>query len=577
MDNIALAFSGGGFRAALFSMGSLSYMNSLTVNDQTLLSRVKYISSSSGGSIANLVYSSYIFKGKSFEDAYIRIFQELEGEELIGRAFKLLKDDRKWKRRKDKSRNLVNAFALAYDELFEGLTFGVFSDRSANPHLDEICINTTEFANGVSFRFQSQHPGIYPKGRIGNAYINFKSKGMPAAKRIKLADILASSSCFPGGFEPVIFPEDFVYKGLSKQELLEFLVYKSSPSTLQEGKDWLHNPDFDKHTQFCLMDGGVADNQGIESLVLANERRRDKFGDFSMMILCDVTSYFMDAYTFPTENRKRWYERFNIQQLINVLKICSVLNTVMLIYAFAIGWKDWMRFLAVPGLMLTFLYLLGTFRLSVARDDAAKEKNTWGIVVFKYVDYFLKVRISAIQQMIMARFKSVMMMTTDIYLKQIRRLYYDKIFKHSKLKKVAIMNSIYELSKANQKLKKQKPDLKRETGFSAEQPITTHIKPSEAMMKVAEKARNMDTTLWFDQNHISNNLKAAILATAQFTLCYNLINHLSQPEKEAELTEAEQKLKTLLLKDWHSFHQDPYFLYNKIGLTLIEGFKPASV
>ncbi|HWW42311.1 patatin-like phospholipase family protein [Pedobacter sp.] len=575
MENIALALSGGGFRAALFSVGSLSYLNRLKVGDHSLLQQVKYISSSSGGSIANLVYSSYIFKGKTFEEAYVRLWTDLDGEDLIKRAFKLLKDDRKWKHRREKSRNLVNAFALAYDELFEGLNFELFSDRSADPHLDEICINATEFANGVSFRFQSQHPGNYPKGRIGNAYIKFKARGMAAAKKMKLADILASSSCFPGGFEPVVFPDDFVYKGLSKHELLEHLVYKYSPSTLPKGKDWLHNPDFDKNTQFCLMDGGVADNQGIESMVLANERRREKFGDFSMMILCDVTSYFMDAYTFPTENRKHWYERVNIQQLINLLKIFAVLNAGMLVSAFLFGWHNWVRVLTIPGLLVTFLYLLGTYRLSDARRVAAEKQNTWVIVFFKYVDYFLKVRISAVQQMIMARFKSVMMMNTDIYLKQIRRLYYDKIFKHSKLKKVAVMNSIYELSKANQKLKKEKPKLKTEVGFSAEQPVITNIKASEAMMEVAEKARTMDTTLWFDDNHTKDNRKAAIIATAQFTLCYNLINHFSQPEKAMALTQEEQDLKRLLLQDWHLFHKDPYFMYNEMGKQLIPDFAAA--
>src|ERR1044071_6050354 len=172
MENIALAFSGGGFRAACFSLGTLSYLNKVKYKGQPLLKNVRYISSTSGGSITNLVYSSYVFKGKTFEECYLFLASEMEGQKLIGRALEILDGSNEWKKRPAKSRNLINAFSIAYDELFKKDTFGLFDNRNNNPHLEEICINGTEFTNGLPFRFQSQHPKL-PKGKIGNTYIFF--------------------------------------------------------------------------------------------------------------------------------------------------------------------------------------------------------------------------------------------------------------------------------------------------------------------------------------------------------------------------------------------------------------------
>ena len=62
LTNIALSFSGGGFRATAFCLGILSYLNYRLItndkgNQETLHSRVQFISSASGGSFANLAYT----------------------------------------------------------------------------------------------------------------------------------------------------------------------------------------------------------------------------------------------------------------------------------------------------------------------------------------------------------------------------------------------------------------------------------------------------------------------------------------------------------------------------------------
>lgn len=56
--HIALAFSGGGFRASSFGLGVLSYLPQLQQENQTsLLENVTFISAASGGTIANAMYA----------------------------------------------------------------------------------------------------------------------------------------------------------------------------------------------------------------------------------------------------------------------------------------------------------------------------------------------------------------------------------------------------------------------------------------------------------------------------------------------------------------------------------------
>src|SRR6185436_3325969 len=106
-ENIALAFSGGGFRAAAFALGTLSYLDELKLEDETpLLQKVTYLSSASGGTIATAMYSLYSAQGHSFGKFYKDLFENLEGVKLMEKALKTLNDKKEWKNRPDKRRNL---------------------------------------------------------------------------------------------------------------------------------------------------------------------------------------------------------------------------------------------------------------------------------------------------------------------------------------------------------------------------------------------------------------------------------------------------------------------------------------
>ena len=82
------------------------------------------------------------------------------------------------------------------------------------------------------------------RGIIGNFRHQVDER---VGREIKLSEIMAVSSCFPGAFEPMRFPEDFDFY------------------TKEENKNVV-----DSFSRFEIMDGGIVDNQGVEPLKLAN-------------------------------------------------------------------------------------------------------------------------------------------------------------------------------------------------------------------------------------------------------------------------------------------------------------------
>ena len=55
-SSIGLCFSGGGYRAAAFSLGVLSYMNRTQYNGVPLLEKVEALSTVSGGTIILIIF-----------------------------------------------------------------------------------------------------------------------------------------------------------------------------------------------------------------------------------------------------------------------------------------------------------------------------------------------------------------------------------------------------------------------------------------------------------------------------------------------------------------------------------------
>lgn len=615
--SIALAFSGGGFRAGTFALGVLSYLDHTTLNEEkseTLLSRVNYLSSASGGTITTAMYSLYSAQGKSFEAFYKTLFEQTDGTELVSEALRILNDKEEWKKRPNKRRNLINSFALAYDKmLFQGASVETLNENqvSGNSSLEEVCFNATELYNGLLFRQTVQMKKDHWKSEVlyGNFNISLKHE---VAQYLRLSDLLAASSCFPVGFEPIVFPQDFENPSINATELLKgfdinlqeldwdelLLLYPKKsiedvidslpkPLDLVELKYRLQLLKKKESVQISVMDGGITDNQGVESMIQANTRRMSDGGKpFDLMMVCDVASHYMDAYQLPKEDHTSFWN-------INRIRIFSLIGSILGIVALILTWKymphtiAWYTgqcLIAVFSAITAVLFFISekvrrTITGQVHGKSGFDLRKTFPTRILQLLfRHFGGLRINLLKNMILSRITTLITLSNAVFLKRIRYLLYNQFFQLQDLKSTgrAKANHIYDLSFSN--------DLQRKKSYCVD-----YI-PSYSMQKVAENAFGMSTTLWFSEENDKELRKASIIACGQFNTCFNLLDYIWKLKKSFEsrppvfdhFSEEDKqmvnRLQEQLEADFRKFYDDPFWMYNELGEKYqVKNFKKANL
>ncbi len=585
-ENIALALSGGGFRAAAYSLGVLSYLNHIEFNDHTagskkvnLLSKVKYMSSASGGSMTNAFYTLCLAQGKPFAKFYKQILEFMQGEIALKRALEILTDDKAWDLRPDKRRNLINAFAMVYDEtaLFNKQT--IANLKATNTHLEEVCFNSTEFYKGIAFRQGVKLKGGKATARFGNFFIYLKED---ISDQLKIADVFAASSCFPAGFEPILFPYDFAYPGLDLDTLKEGVRIRLQSETAKMRQ-------FADEKKFGLMDGGITDNQGLSTLMMADEARmksKTGFKRFDLIMVNDVGSHYMDPYKEPVklEIADRFFRR--LQKILLPVIIVSAIILIVSIVGASILFLGLVQNKLVHNILLSLSVLVIAFSslalavslivrnyvftkdhseyLNRLADSANLGKNFSLEILTLVIKFLNHSRMNVFLQLLKVRVVSVLVLNNDVFLKHVRRLIFDRFYETPAWQNRRKGNHIYDLSKTNQnQLKSQLAKYD-----PVEQKLLT---PSNDIMEIAESAFNMPTTLWFDTNHVKAQKLKKIVACGQFTTCFNLIQYILDFKRSgcydkldlndpfrARIDEIEKQLKN----DWGKFNTlDPYFLF----------------
>ncbi len=234
---IALCLSGGGFRASAYHLGTLDVLHRLG-----LLARVRFLSSASGGTLLGARYLRALVRGEAFDDFVAATLRYLgERNVLLSAAQKLqtLPAD-------GRSRSIIVGAAQTYAEgdFLGPLTVGEAFAHSN--HLEEIVFGATEFGTANAFRFQ--------KSRSEAAFFGNGNHRVAdtLARRLRLADVAAASSAFPGGFEPLTFPHDF--------------FFDDDAERARALSEWTEPP-------LALMDGGIHDNQGFDGVLTAMRRK----------------------------------------------------------------------------------------------------------------------------------------------------------------------------------------------------------------------------------------------------------------------------------------------------------------
>jgi NTE family protein len=223
VDGVALALSGGGYRAMMFHVGALCRLNEVG-----LLGKLTRISSVSGGSITagflGLLWNKLQFaSGKAakfdlFVDG-IRAMADrtVDAGAVIGGIFL--------------PGAVSDRVAKAYDEvLFKGATLRDLPDDTGGL-APRFVINATNIQTSVLWRFSRPFMGDYRVGLVD-------------APDVKLCQAVAASSAFPPILSPMTLPI-------------------TQPVRATKGAD-LNRPPYT--TQAVLSDGGVYDNLGLETV-----------------------------------------------------------------------------------------------------------------------------------------------------------------------------------------------------------------------------------------------------------------------------------------------------------------------
>lgn len=281
---IALSFSGGGFRAAAYSLGSMALLQ-----DLGLLSRAKVLSGVSGGSIAIGTYlCSKAGSGAETEEHfdfyggfYLPLIQYLDQEELA-QAFVSLPKILQGKKILHNAADNINTFLeerltakgkKKSQALFANKAIaGMLENTGLSP--DYVFFNTTNITTLDLFRFGIQRTRgaeTNPTFFLNRYFV--KPSGHEASQKIykqageiRIADCIASSFAFPGGFEPMIFPNDFFRSSNRSSWSNESTGSAMNQPWITARSTFELTPICDYKPYVAFLDGGLYDNLGLASV-----------------------------------------------------------------------------------------------------------------------------------------------------------------------------------------------------------------------------------------------------------------------------------------------------------------------
>ena len=514
---LALCLSGGGYRAALYHLGVLTILNELRLTDQSvMLDHVHTITSISGGALTGMRFviseAEQIDRKETFKSIYRDIVDTNIGDILIER----FDGDSK------KGMGVVQTLADIYNDFF-------FHDRKFSEILNYMSwdgihhfyADATDFDLGIPFRFQAtaqlrnpDRPSEY--GMVGNWQHKLDRE---VAMNIRLADIMAATSCFPLVFEPIMCPKDFQFSNSDKRNITRLHAYP-------------------------LMDGGLIDNQGIEPAIHAAEQMIDEGKEMDVMIICDA------ANGVEEDDDKKW----NIWDttpdiLFMTLGIMSIISIGLCYWAYDAK----IFFASGVFLMMTIFFLLIGFLMKWLNRKACsflsdktklhfKEQTLWDNT-FSNIGTFVKSRVLTAYKM-----------TDAIMTGHMKKLWFRLIYEKKEWENKIVTSSLNVFSR--EKTWKEIID---------DNNLPREFRPENRLLDIAEKASKMKTTLWFTKDELQDEMPHAIVACGRYTTCWNLLVYVEKLKSiDKQSLTANQKFmisQSDRIKDmWNKFQSNP--LYN---------------
>ena len=523
--SIGMAFSGGGYRAATYDLGTLSFLHSIRLEDgRTLLECVKALTSVSGGSIPALKYMLACAQGQPIDEMIRELFDFLCNGDLITPALQSIRAE---KRNRDASS--IKIMANVYDQcLFNGATMGDLIDNLDRIPVKDYTALATDFDNSLPFRFRITS-GQYTTGekvRYGVFGNGSNSIGKTVVPHIKLSEAMACSSCFPSGFEPMMFPDDF-----------EVSQMPEIAATINK--------------RFGIMDGGIVDNQGIDPIQRAESRLAGKRSDKSrtdkaldLVIISDVSDDEIDDRYVPCPQLvPQWIGRLTIARLRNYGLISEAVAMVLFFVALVAGNGFGLGVMTVILAIVTLLNVAGA--LMTNKMFSAIEKTFIG----NRARFINHLKFASAEAMLMNRAKSLITLASEVFLNRLRKMNYNTLYSDSAWQNRVIISNIH--------------DLWEQQRGNDEQHII-ELTPSDAIRRNNVLAASMGTTLWFTPQDKAAGMPQAILASGQYHMCRRLLSYINFIENgAANTTQAHSLLiacKPQLQEAWQRFQRDPLWM-----------------
>lgn len=258
---VGLAFSGGGTRAAAFAHGLLLELAATPLpgaGSQSVLSKVRFVSGVSGGSVTAAYYG---LKGRAaladFRERFLVRDAEAYMRTAVVRPTNLL-------RAVGGGVNDRSGFARWLDEnLFNGATFAGFK---RDPRLT-VWINATDVYNQTPFIFDRE---------------TFRALCSDIDK-LPLAEAVGASAAVPVVFAPVVLenygkrcsfhePAWMTTAAFNPEATASLRAYANALRTYRD-------PDRMKYVK--LLDGGITDNFGVTGLAIARAASQTEYGPLS--------------------------------------------------------------------------------------------------------------------------------------------------------------------------------------------------------------------------------------------------------------------------------------------------------
>lgn len=263
--SIALVLSGGGIRAMVFHLGVLKLLA-----ERGMLERVTRISTVSGGSLlVGLIFQECQLAWPSSEAFLSHVYSSLRSK-LCSRSLQ-------WGALRQLRSPANLRFILSRANLLArtlSVEWGIKSKLTELPRSPEWSVNGTTAENGKRFRFKATEMGDY-------------ELGYAAPGNFPLANAIAVSAAFPGGFGPLTLDA-------SK------FIWKRRPWGAPVGSEEVVDIGY---RRLHLYDGGVYDNLGLEPFFDAGRGRSKLAGE--CIVVSDAGAPLAPGFSFGALNMFR--------------------------------------------------------------------------------------------------------------------------------------------------------------------------------------------------------------------------------------------------------------------------------